>query len=234
MKLLGLILVGTLMLVTANANAANVETSGWETFPVNDTGAAVYAVDAPKPTDYTEPLLGKYGNINELVVSSPVHSGNVSLQLTDMSSTGPSTPQAYIGWVENLQVDDQVTANCWVYDTTPTGSPSGRLWAHYNANNDIEAYDGSTGVGSDYPAGTGWSLLSYTWTYAADDYGTIGDRTGLVIEMRTYSTDGDTIWIDDLEIIAPDYAVIAKPELPEPATLTLLALGGLVALRRRR
>ena len=215
----------------STASAANTESTGWEMFPLNDTGAAVYGVDVPKPFDYTEPLLGKYGNINELVDNTFVRTGNVSLMLTDMSSTGPSTPQAYVGWVENLQVGDQVTASAWVYDVTG-GSPSGRLWGHFNANNDITSYDGSTGVGSGYSGDTGWTQISYTWTYTADDYGTIGDRTGLVIEMRTYSTDGDTIWVDDLEIIAPDYAVIAKPDVPEPATALLMVLA-LGFIRRR-
>ena len=122
----------------------------------------------------------------------------------------------------------------WCYDTTPSASPSGRLWGHFNANNDIDTYDGSPGVGSDYSDGTGWSYLEYTYTFLDDDYGTIGDRTGIVIEARTYSTTGDTIWIDDLEITAPDYAVICKPQLiPEPCTLLLFGMGGLALLRRR-
>ena len=232
MRVFGLAVLAVLVVGVSSATAT-IESSGWDDFPAGDTGVGVYAVDAPKPTDYTEPLLGKYGNVNEMVDNTIYHSAPNSLKLVDMSATGPSTPQAYIGWVEGLNVGDQVTASVWVYDTV-SGSPSGRIWGHYNANHDIDTYDGSANGNADYGSQTGWSQLSWTWTYTADDYGDIGDRTGLVIEFRTYSTDGDTVWIDDLEITAPDYATICKPQIPEPATLALLAMGGLVALRRRK
>ena len=46
-------------------------------------------------------------------------------------------------------------------------------------------------------------------------------HTGLVIEFRTYSSPGDVVWVDELEVTAPDHAVIITPEtevLVDPAT----------------
>lgn len=222
-----LIGLAAISLFVSGAMAANIEFSSWESFPVGDTGVGCYGVDVPLPDDLTEPLLGKYGNVDEMVDDAFAHSGEVSLKLIDMSSSGPSTPQAYIGWVENLQAGDQVTASMWVYDTTPEASPSARIWGHFNSENDIDSYAGSAGGNDDFGPGTGWHQVEWTWTF---DPGT--DRTGLVIEVRTYSTDGDTVWIDDVEISAPDHAIIAKPQIPEPPSVLLFALTWLV-LRRR-
>jgi len=210
------------------AHGANIEASGWETFPVGDTGAGIYATDAPQPTDCTEPLLGKYGDIDEIVVDDIVHSGSRALKLTDQDT---GTPQAYVGWITGLQTGDEVTAGLWFYDTTPSASPSGRIWGHYtDAGGTINDYAGSASGNYTYPDGTGWSYLEWTWTF--DDDG--GTRDGLVIEARTYGDPGAVVYVDDLTITAPDASTITKPELPEPATMALLGLGGLFVLRRRR
>jgi hypothetical protein len=50
----------------------------------------------------------------------------------------------------------------------------------------------------------------FSW-YVADGH------TGLVIEARTYSNPGDTVWIDDLHICAPDHCWVQTPhEIYEP------------------
>ena len=86
-----------LALVAVSANAANYESSGWETFPIGDTGSGVYAVDSPKPDDWTEPILGNYSLITEIVTGAtdPVYSGEKSLKLTDGGEAG--TPEAFVG-----------------------------------------------------------------------------------------------------------------------------------------
>ncbi len=216
------------LVLAASAGMAyglNIETSGWETFDVGDTGAAIYEIDNPKPFDNTEPLLGKYSDISEVVVDDIVHSGSRALKLTDGGASG--TPQGYVGWVTGLQNGDQVTASMWIYDTTPGTSPSGRIWGHYTSGG-IDDYAGSASGSYDYGPGTGWHMAEYTWTF---DAGT--DRTGLVIEARTYSGLGDTIWVDDVTITAPDHATICVAMVPEPGTLALLAIGGLAGLVRR-
>jgi hypothetical protein len=39
----------------------------------------------------------------------------------------------------------------------------------------------------------------------------VDGHTGLVIEVRTYSSPGDVVWIDDLSVTAPDGATIHTP-----------------------
>lgn len=173
-------------------------------------------------------IAGQYGDIiaTNVTAPDPVHSGARSLKLVDDQSSG--TPQAYVAYIDGLSDGDVVTAGFWQYDVTPGGSPSARVWGHY-VDGDINSYAGSASGNYDYAPGTGWSYVDFTWTFDSD----FGSRDGLVIEARTYSNPGDTVWIDDLHIEAPDNATIVFP-VPEPATLTFLALGSLALVRRRR
>ena len=201
-----LVVVLVAVFVGASSRAAVTVDYGWE-----DSGT----------------VLGTYGNVEAENVTSPapVMTGDRSLQLTDMSSSGPSTPQAYVAWVTDLKDGDSVTASFYRYDTTPGAAPSVRIWGHYTSGG-IDDYAGSANGNSDYGPGTGWDQASHTWTFDAG-----WDRTGLVIEARTYSTDGDRVWLDDLQVIAPDHAVIHV--VPEPGTIALLGIGALAAVRRR-
>ncbi len=197
-----------IMMVAAMAVAANaaVITYGWE-----DGGT----------------ILSNYNPVTATNDSEYVHSGSASLKLVD---GGISTPQAYVAWIEGLQVGDQVTVGFWAYDTTPENEdPKGRIWAHYNELNDIDAYAGSASGNGAYSDGPGWTYLEWTWNYAPTD----PEATGLVIEARTYSDLGDTVWVDDMTITAPDHATISVP-VPEPATMSLIAAGALALIRRRK
>lgn len=180
-------------------------------------------------------VLGSYGTVLTTNVTSPVYSGSHSLQLVDNYS-GSATPQAYVAWITGLATGDVVTASFWVYDTTPSSSPSGRIWGHYTSSlTDIDAYAGSASGSSSYGDGNGWSQLSYSWTFDAST-----DRNGLVIEARTYSDSLDTIWIDDLSIIAPDHATVITAggvtSVPEPGSLIAILSGivGLVGYMQKR
>jgi hypothetical protein len=174
-------------------------------------------------------VLGLYGGGDPPIIATnvgapdPVYEGLRSLRLEDNSPEG--TPQAYIAWIVGLTDDDVVEAGFWRYDDTPDVSPSCRIWAHWNDDpNDLYGYDGSAGGNSDYGPGEGWDQATHLWTVA-------DGHTGIVIECRTYSSPGDTVWIDDMFVTAPDHATIYV--VPEPSALALLGLGAVTLLRRR-
>lgn len=177
-------------------------------FPVVVLASAAYAGTETCGWEGTGTVLGLYGSgdppIIVSLVSDPVHSGAQALRLEDNSPTG--TPQAFVAWVVGLADGDEVTAGVWRYDTTPGASPSCRIWAHWNDDpGDVMGYNGSAGGNSDYGPGTGWDLTEYTWTVA-------DGHTGLVIEVRTYSSPGDVVWVDDLTVTAPETSTIYTPE----------------------
>ena len=171
----------------ASVSAATVS-CGWE----NTQSTILGSRDAIIATNVADP--------------DPVHGGLRSLKLVDYTVTG--TPQAYVAWITGLRDGDQVGAGFWVYDTTP-GSPeppSARIWAHYNDTEDINDTGDTAGGSYIYSYGYGWYRLWHFWDIS-------DGHTGLVVEVRTYSSPGDTVWIDDLEVTAPDHATIRTPEL---------------------
>jgi len=161
-------------------------------------------------------VLAQYGTGDPPIIATnvmdpnPVHGGLHSLKLEDNSPSG--TPQVYLAWIVGLADGDSVTASFWRYDTSPGASPSVRLWAHWNDDaTDVEAYAGSAGGNDDYGPGTGWDKPEFTWTVA-------DGHTGLVIEARTYSNPGDTVWIDDLQVVVPPSATLYLPIAGASAT----------------
>lgn len=166
------------------------------------------AVTATCGWEGTETVLALYGTgtppINASISTDPVYSGSQSLCLEDNSPSG--TPQAYIAWITGLDDGDTVSASFWRYDVTPATAPNCRIWAHWNDDpEDIMGYVSSAGGNDDYGPGTGWDMVEWEWTV-------IDGHTGLVVEIRTYSVEGDTVWIDDLTVTAPDGASILVPE----------------------
>ncbi len=152
----------------------------------------------------TQTVMGNYGDIICTIDTDPIHGGSQSLKLVDDAASG--TPQAYVGWVVGLSDGDQVTASFWRYDVTPAAAPSCRIWGGWNDDPaDIYNYGGSASGQSDYGPGTGWDQAEFTWTVE-------GGHTGIVIQVRTYSSAGDTVWIDDITITAPDGAEIRTPD----------------------
>jgi len=148
--------------------------------------------------------LGIYGDMNCSIVTSPVHTGTYALQCEDAQASG--TPQAYVVWIKGLTDGDVVTAGFWRYDDTPGASPSCRIWGHWNDDPmDINGYAGSASGNDDYGPGLGWDYTDYV-------YDVVDGHTGLVIEVRTYSNPGDTVWVDDLYIDAPATAEVIFPE----------------------
>lgn len=168
--------------------------------------------------DYELPgvtILGEYpGNAVDvtLVTGAPdqVFEGNQSMRV---DSNSGSTTQAYIVYVDDIQTGDVIHAGFWVYDDTPGISPSGRIWAHYCDNDDINDYAGSASgdsrySGPDWPTDgfhPNWWFLSATWVVQESGPG-YDPRTGLVIELRNYG--GGTVYLDDVYCTAPDHTTI--------------------------
>ncbi len=181
-----LLIVATLTLaLPLSALAAQTETYGWEG---------------------TDTVLGIYGNgIATIQTTAPVYAGAQSLKFEESPSGG--TPQAYLGWIQNLDDGDTVVASVWVYDDTAGSNPSGRIWGHWNDDpSDPTVYNGSAGGNDEYSAGTGWSLLEWEWTI-------VDGHTGLMIEGRIYAgAEFDAVWFDELTITAPDEATIIFPD----------------------
>lgn len=171
--------------------------------------AAAYTGTVTFGWEGSETVLGLYGTgtppIVATLVTAPVHGGTQALSLEDNSPTG--TPQAYVAWIVGLSDGDEITASFWRYDVTPGSTPpSSRIWGHWNDDpDDLYGYNGSAGGNNDYGPGTGWDMVEHTWTVA-------DGHTGLVVEIRTYSEPGDTVFIDDLTVTAPTGATIWTPE----------------------
>ncbi len=174
----------------------------------------VFAFSGVATADYTvnygwegtETILGMYPEegIIATIATNPVHSGTQSLCLEDNHPSG--TPQAYLAWIVGLQDGDEVTGSFWRYDITPGSAPNCRISGHWNDDpDDLYGYDGSAGYNSDYGPGEGWDETSYTWSVETSGH------TGLIIECRTYSNPGDTVWLDDMTITVPDHATIRTP-----------------------
>ncbi len=143
-------------------------------------------------------ILGKF---NEITASNagapdPVQAGSRSLKLVRGAGT---TPQAYVAWIKGLVDGDEVTVSFWRYDDTAQNGtsstpPSCRIWGHWNDNpNDVMGFNTSAGGNEDYGLGLGWDQVQHTWTVS-------GGHTGLVVEARLYSNDGDTVWVDDIAV----------------------------------
>ncbi len=192
--------------------AQNIASCGWE--------------------DGTSTILGSYGNlVNPQNVMSPVHAGAHALSVTEDPEGG--TPQAFLGFVEGLTDGDEITASFWGYDTTPAASPSLRIWASFAQSGDINAYAGSAGGNNTYTDGTGWSQLSWTWTFDSDG----GTRDALVVQARLYSiTDsgvGATFFIDDVEVsTTSSTATITLACGDDPVSVDNNTWGGVKALYR--
>ncbi len=160
--------------------AAETFTFGWE--DGTSTLLSVFPLSPPGMLTYN------------VTSPEPVYAGMYSLKTVDDYT---STPQGYVCWIRGLMDGDVVTASIARYDDTPAVSPSGRIWGHYNDSpTDVNAYNGSASGNSDYGLGLGWDVTSYTWTMT-------GGHTGLVVEVRTYTDPGSTIYWDNLVVETP-------------------------------
>ena len=177
MKKLFTFLAIAALLYTANSFGALSWSYGWE----DGTGTA----------------LGTYGNAIVSNSMEQAYEGTHSLKLIEDPLNG--TPQAFVWWVTGLQDGDGIFADFYVYDTTPSASPSGRIWGHYTDDpTNIFAYSGSAGGNSTYSDGSGWTNLSWSWTFDSNG----GANDGFVCEARIYSAAGANVLYFDTASIA--------------------------------
>ena len=211
MKLITALLTIALCGLVSAAGAVTVIDYGWE------DGGDVLGIypDPDAPSIIATNVAGWDGE--------PVHSGNFSLKLEDNLDSG--TPQAFVALLWNLQDGDEITVGFWRYDDTPDAAPSVRLWGHWNdlLPADPYGYSGSAGGDGEYGPGQGWDYTTYTYV--------VSGNTGLVIEARTYSSPGDTVWIDDLHIEMPDHVYAQIPGC-SPVAVEGESWGGVKALFR--
>jgi hypothetical protein len=203
------IAVLAVVLLAAPALAQQTRCAGWE-----EAGATT--------------ILGYYGNlVNDRIVSAPepVYAGDHACSVQESPVGG--TPQAYVAYIEFLTDGDVIDASFYAYDDTPGVSPSVRIWAHYAVSGDVTSYEGSASGPSAYTAGTGWELMSHSWTF--DSSG--GTRDALVIEYRLYSVGEDTYYMDDICVTAPDHARITLAGEP-PIAVESESWSGIKALYR--
>jgi len=188
--------IALVFLLVTPAFAVQYASYGWEN---GGTVLTIYAADA--------------GYAYNVGAPDPVYSGDASLKCVDNTDPLRATPDFYFCWIKGLVEGDVVSATLWRYDTTPGGSPSGRIWAKYTdvGATDYDNYSGSASGNSDYGPGTGWDQTGHTWTFWSDS----GAHDGLMISVRTYSNAGDTVWFDDFEVEFPDGCTI---EFPEPSS----------------
>lgn len=181
--------------------------------------------------DGVSTILGFYGNVaNPANVTNVVHSGSHALYVEEAPEGG--TPQVYLAYIEGLTDGDTVTASFWGYDDTPAASPSWRIWGHYALSGDVNSYAGSAGGSDTYTDGTGWSQVSWTWTF--DSSG--GTRDALVVEGRLYSITGTPVtpyYADDLEVsTSSSSATITLACGEDPVSVDGSTWGGVKALYR--
>ena len=163
-------------------------------------------------------VIGTFGdNISATNQSDAVNSW---LAVTEDPASG--TPLAYVGWITGLNDGDVIDASFFGMGDGVDMSRV-RIWAHYTTGEgDINSYGGSAGGNYTY-SGSDWTLLENSWTFSGGDQSG-GDHTGLVIEARLYTSDGQTVntaYIDDLNISVTGDDLsgvqIFNPGIPCPA-----------------
>ena len=184
--------------------------------------------------DGTGTALGVYGNAIVSNSTEQASEGTHSLKMIEDPIGG--TPQAFVWWVTGLNSGDVVNASFDVYDTTPGGSPSGRIWGHYTDSTNVGSYAGSAGGNSEYSDGSGWTNLQWTFNFVSD--GTDG-REGFVVEARIYANAGNNIlYFDNTSITVDNDAAkiynAAGVLIPEPFMLSVLVLGFVTLFIRRK
>ena len=249
--------IAALAASTIATTATAVEFSGsfgWEDgtsttfgeFPVGSVTAV--NTTAGSETDYDVPV----------VYNVTPSEGSRMLQVTEVDTTG-SNPNPIIGWIDGLVDGDTLSFSFDGYDPSDGRSPSILPSAVYT-NGTADSFAGfATPFQSfdNYP-GAGWLNLQGdavngpgivpTFTFDSDG----NTRDGVALRAQLFAPSASQpnnsgpgtykFFIDNLEVTvdssSPNARIVfadgSEVLVPEPSSLALLGLGGLLVVRRRR
>lgn len=186
---------------------------------------------------------------------SPIE-GSRMLQVTESDVSGDN-PRPVLAWVDGLVAGDTVSYSFKYFDPSDGRSPSALPDAVYT-NTDANSFAGFATPFQDFDdfPGSGWLELQADFDgdtpgiqpVLTFDPGT--DRTGVALRSQLFApslsegVDGNDykFFLDDIQVTvnssSPDARIVfadgSEVLVPEPASLTLLAAGGLLTLARRR
>jgi len=109
----------------------------------------------------------------------------------------------------------------------------GNSWAYYWSGYSVQLLAGGTVIAEDYntlwPDYMLWDTSTVAYTYDPGDSGLVGQP--LEIRLLNLGIDMDQA---APSVVGVEFDAVSLDAIPEPATLSVLALGGLALLRRRR
>jgi len=243
------VMAAVLAAAASSANAAIVFTGGNATI-VSDTGDRhTVASTLPVPVDYTTPLTGLYGTPT---VTEPT--GVIKFNFTSLSSQFRATASsALYNASESVDIDGKLvllvhfntptTLSASLYEDGLYSTTNGGSFQILGGGVAIEAVnppplETHSGTFTSTAANGGWTATTAIsgFTGAYTDYQITIDNNLLALAPKPT---GDAGGVSTADIYKKDFILTLNPNggsgrTPEPASIGVIALGGLGLLARRR